>query len=371
MPRHLIAIDASGLSPKPTGSDRYTLNLVRALARVDDEHDYVVYARRFSLPDLAGLGSRFRIVEAGPWAPGGRHVWQQAGLALDLMRRRVRLLHSPNQSTPRMVPCRRVVTINDLAPLILPEEYEPARRSVLQQAVQRADAVLAPSDSLANEIVDLLGADEARIHVTYGGVDTTFRAMDPEQCANLVQDRYGLHAGYLLSVGAGMPSKNRATAFHTLRRLLDQGRDTHLAIIGDDGSLAQEATISDLGLRDQITYCGYVAQQDLPALYNSAAVLLHPALHDGLGLSVLEAMASGAPVVVTDRSTPPELTGDAGLVVDPTDVEANAAAVARVLDDSALATRMRFDGLKRASEFSWEACAERTVAVYRLVLGED
>jgi hypothetical protein len=91
MPRHLIAIDASSVSPTPTGSDRYTLSLIRGLSRVDQDHDYVIYARRFSLPDLTGLGDSFRIVEAGPWAPGGRHVWQQAGLALDLMRRRVQI----------------------------------------------------------------------------------------------------------------------------------------------------------------------------------------------------------------------------------------------------------------------------------------
>jgi glycosyltransferase involved in cell wall biosynthesis len=371
MPRHLIAIDASGVSPTPTGADRYTLSLIRALARVDEEHDYVIYARRFSLPDLQGLGDRFRIVEAGPWAPGGRHVWQQAGLALDLMRRRVGLLHSPNQSSPRMARCRRVVTLYDLASFVMPEEHDAGRRNALLQTVARADAIIAPSDSLANDVLEFLAADEARVHVTHGGVDATFRAMDPEASGGLVQKQYGLMPGYLLSVGGGQPAKNREGVFQVLRRLLDHGRDAHLAIIGDEGSLAQEAVISDLGLKDHVSYCGYVDQKDLPVLYNAASVLLHPALHDGFGLSVLEAMACGAPVIVTDRSTPPELADDAGLVVDPSDIDACADAVVRVLDDPTLATRMRFDGLKRAAEFSWEACAERTVEVYRRVLGED
>ncbi len=371
MPRHLIAIDASGLSPQPSGPDRYTLSLIRALSRVDAEHDYVVYACDFSLPELAGLGEHFRLVEAGPWAPGGRRVWQQAGLALDLMRRRASLLHSPNQTTPRLVPSKRIVTIYDLGPFILPEEHDAASRQAIQASVKRADAVLVPSQSVADRLIEETGVDPSHVTVTHPGVDPSFRAMDPEHCAALAMDSYGLRPGYILSLGPGHPQKNRGAIFLTLRRLLDDGFNVHVAVIGDDGSPAQQAMVTDFGLENHVSFCGFVPQQDLPALYNAASILLHPAMHDGLGLSVLEAMACSAPLVVTDRSSPPELAGEACITVDPFDIDGMVAAVAHILDDPSLATRMRFDGLKRAADFSWEACAERTVEVYKAVLGES
>jgi alpha-1,3-rhamnosyl/mannosyltransferase len=263
-----------------------------------------------------------------------------------------------------------VVTLYDLAPLVMPGSYDFERHQVLAAGASRAAAILVPSQAVATELMNLLHVDGSRTHVTYAGVDTAFRRLNPEQSAGLVQQRYGLDPGYLLSVGADHPAKNRSGIFLTLRRLLDEGRDVKLAIAGDDGSPSQDQLMDGLDLGDRVTFCGFVPQEDLPALYNSACALLHPALHDGLGLSVLEAMACSAPVIVSNRGTPAELAGEAGIVVDPDDVEAMAASVALILDDSSHTTRLRFDGLKRAADFSWEACAESTLAVYRRVLGE-
>jgi glycosyltransferase involved in cell wall biosynthesis len=367
MATDLIAIDASGASRTPVGADRYALSLIKALPRVDEQHDYLIYARGYNLEELrTSLSDRFRLVETGPWPPGGRRLWLELGLPLDLKRRRVRLLHSPSLSLPALAGCAQLATITDLGPVLLPDLYSRDRRKAIETTVNRADALLVPSQSLAEEVGVLAGPDKP-IHVTPAGVDATFRPMEPEMCMDLVHERYGLPPGYLLSVGQ-TPAKNRGAILRAVRRLRDEGRDVQLALVGEEVSREDRQVVAELNLEAHVYFCGYVPQADLPLIYNAAALLLQPSLHDGLGLTILEAMACSTPLVTADRSTPPELAGQSALIVDPHDVEAIAAAAAQILDDPNLVSRLRFDGLKRAAEFSWEACAERTAAVYSEVL---
>jgi glycosyltransferase involved in cell wall biosynthesis len=154
--------------------------------------------------------------------------------------------------------------------------------------------------------------------------------------------------------------------------LVSSGRDLELAVVGGGGwrTETETAAIEGLGLTRRIHYTGYVEQEDLPALYSAAAAFLFPSLHEGFGLAALEALACGVPVVTSNTSSLPEVVGDAALTVDPEDIHALAAATARILDEPALAARLRAEGPRRAAQFTWEACAEKTVAVYREVLGE-
>jgi glycosyltransferase involved in cell wall biosynthesis len=376
--RPLIAIDATSVPARPAGAGRYALSLVKALARVDSDHDYVVYARSHSLPALAGLRGTMRVVDVGPLSRGRRYFWEQTAHPRDLRRRRVALLHSPHHTMPyAFVPCPRIVTIHDVTFFLIPERYPPTRRFFFQYAtrlsVRLASAVIVPSQSAKK---DLWGAiHQARrppTYVTYEGVDDSFRPLDRDQCQKLASERHRLPPGYLLSVGTREPGKNRTTLLQALQRLVRDGRDLHLAIVGGSGWLheEEEAEIDELGLRGHVHFTGYVPDEHLPALYNAAKVFVFPSLHEGFGLPVLEAMASGTPVVTSNRSSLPEVAGDAALLVDPTNADEIAGTVARILDEPALASGLRKQGLARAASFTWDDCARATVDVYRRVLGE-
>jgi glycosyltransferase involved in cell wall biosynthesis len=128
--------------------------------------------------------------------------------------------------------------------------------------------------------------------------------------------------------------------------------------------------VAQLGLQEQVTFTGYVPDEDLPALYNAAELFVFPSLYEGFGLPVLEAMACGAPVVTSNTSSLPEVAGDAAILVDPYDVNAIAQAMRQVLEDPALAEALRQKGLERAKLFTWEKTARQTIAVYEKVLGE-
>jgi glycosyltransferase involved in cell wall biosynthesis len=374
--RKTIAIDATAVPPQPAGAGRYTLSLIQALSRVDEAHDYVIYARRHSLSELDGLGPRFQVVDVGPLSRARRYLWEQTSLPADLRRRRVALLHSPHHTTPwAYAPCPRVVTVHDVTFFLLPERYPFARRLFFQYAtmlsVRRAKAILVPSQSAADDLRVFLHPPQSRVHVTHEGVDACFRPLDAETCARLVQERYGLPLGYVLSLGTREPGKNRTTLLRAFKRLVDAGRDLHLAVVGGQGWQSDdEAEVASLALRDRVHFTGYVPQADLPALYNAASVFVFPSLHEGFGLPALEALACGTPVVTSNRSALPEVAGNAALLVDPLDADAIATAIERILDDPGLAAQLRRAGLERAAAFTWDACAEATLAVYRQVLGE-
>jgi len=358
---------------RPTGGSLYALNLARTLPKIDPAHDYVIYAKSHSLPFLQDISAT--VVDVGPLPRLRRYVWEQLELPQDLKQRGVVLLHSPHYTLPLRASCKRVVTVHDLTFFLLPQRFRATRRIPYQLATRAgtylADRVIVPSRSTANDLRRVLGTPASKIAVTPEGAAPEFRPIAQDEAAKVAAG-YGLRPGYLLSLGTQEPNKNRGAIIRALSLLGTARRDLQLAVVGGGGwrTETETAAIEGLGLTRQIHYTGYVEQEDLPALYSAASVFLFPSLHEGFGLAALEAMACGVPVVTSNRSSLPEVVGDAALLVDPEDNQALAAAIANILDDPALAARLREEGPKRAAQFTWEACAVKTVAVYREVLGE-
>jgi glycosyltransferase involved in cell wall biosynthesis len=276
---------------------------------------------------------------------------------------------------PLLTPCPRVVTVHDLTFFLMPERFTAARRLPYQLATRAAamlaKRVIVPSQSTSSDLQRILKTPPGRISVTPEGVSPDFHPVAPEGAAAVAQ-RYALPPSYLLSLGTREPNKNRGAIIQALHRLVGAGRDLHLAVVGGGGwrTETERDEIARLGLAGRIHYTGYVPQQDLAALYSAASVFLFPSLHEGFGLAALEALACGTPVVTSNTSSLPEVVGDAALLVDPRDAGALAAAIVAVLDDPGEAHRLRQAGPSRAARFTWEACAEATVQVYREVLGE-
>ncbi len=377
MSRPLIAYDATSVPPQPAGAGAYTLNLLRALVRLDTEHDYVVYGRSHVLPLLGQMPANVTVSDVGALSRARRLFWEQVSLPLDLRQRKAALLHSPHHTTPLLYcPCPRVLTVHDVTFFIVPERYPLSRRLYFQVltllAARRSARVLVPSASVKDDARIFLRLPPERADVTAEGVDLSFRPADAAAVA-AVREKYGLPAGYLLSLGTREPGKNRTALFHAMRRLLDEGRDVHLAVAGQAGWKTDEeqAALDTVGLRGLVRFTGYVAQEDLPALYSGARVFVFPSLYEGFGLPVLEAMACGVPVVTSNVSAMPEVAGDAALLVDPHDDGAIADAVGRLLDDESLTAKLARAGVERASAFTWDECARKTLAAYSAVLGEQ
>jgi glycosyltransferase involved in cell wall biosynthesis len=193
-----------------------------------------------------------------------------------------------------------------------------------------------------------------------------FRPVEAAE-AGPVLEKYGVERPYILYVGALESRKNLPRLLEAYARLRKWSARWKLVIVGARKwkfTPIFEA-VQRLGLEPHVHFTDYVADEDLPALYRGAELFAFPSLYEGFGLPVLEAMACGTPVVTSNRSSLPEVAGDAALLVDPLDVEAIAGAMQRVLADEALAAGLREIGLARAAQFTWERTARETVAVYK------
>jgi glycosyltransferase involved in cell wall biosynthesis len=243
--------------------------------------------------------------------------------------------------------------------------------------VQRADLVLADSQSTKDDLAELLGVASDKIEVVYPGVEERFRPIEDKATLEEVRKRYNLPPRFILGLGTLQPRKNFTRlieAFADLRSF-DVAQDMfaicdlRLVIVGGKGWLYEEifATVERLGLEEKVVFPGFVADEDLPALYNLADLFVFPSLYEGFGLPPLEAMACGTPVVTSTASSLLEVVGEAGLTLEATDVEGLAEAIQRVLVDNALQEGMIAKGLEQAGKFAWEKAAAKLLNLYEAI----
>jgi glycosyltransferase involved in cell wall biosynthesis len=358
---------------RAAGIHRYIVALLRALA-----HEPSVQVTAF-VPDLGAralLPAAVQLRRAS-WRvarPLGRLAWEQLVLPVALARARVDVCHGPAHAMPAACPCPAVVTVHDLSFFRTPRAFPRAQgfylRAATRLSVRRAAALIAVSAFTARELVALLGAPAARVHVVPNGVDPMFRPVTPDE-VDRVRARLALPAHFLLTVGTLQPRKNLGTLLAGYAALSAASPATpDLVIAGGSGwgGVAPEAEAARLGIGDRVHVLGYVDDADLPALYRGADVLAYPSRYEGFGLPALEAMACGTPVAVADAASLPEVTGDAAIHVDPDDPSAWAVALGALLADDARRGALVEAGLARAARYTWSRAARETAGVYAHVL---
>src|SRR5437667_150006 len=268
-----------------------------------------------------------------------------------------------------------VGTIPDVAPLIWPEHYlrlSYARAGHAWQyaLARRADGVIAVSEATKRDVVERLRVPEDRVTVVTEAVDESFVPPSREEGRRVSQQRFGVPDRYVLYVGQFDPRKNVRGLLRAFAQAADRDRDLRLVIAGDLGKLSailRDALTDRRVPRDRVILTGFVDDATLAALYAGAECLIHAALLEGFGLTALESLAAGTPVVGYAGGAVAEVVGDAGLLVGSGDESALANALARFLDDDGLRWSLRGRGRARASAFSWDRAADETLSVYRKV----
>ncbi len=352
-----IAIDVQSTVGKPTGIGQYTAKLLAALRHVAPEHEYVEIAW--------GKDPVMRLYN--------RILWQQGLAPRRAQVAQPELLHIPGFDAPWWKPCPVVLTCHDLIGMLFPQNLPPAARFYwsrwLPFSVRFADAIIADSLATRRDIVRLLAIDEQRIYVVPLGVDQRFRPQNDAEVAR-IQERYHLPPKFVLFVGTLEPRKGIDTLIEAFAAVRQSQPALDLVIAGKRGWYWRQLLqrIAALGLEANVHVLDYVPEADLVALYSAATVFALPSRYEGFGLPVLEAMASGAPVITTHSSSLPEVTGDAGLLVPPDDVGALAAAIIAVVDQPNLQVALRERGIERARQFTWERTARATLRIYEQVL---
>jgi len=373
-----IGIDYTAAVQQSAGIGRYTRHLVRALAAIDRENEYVLFAAvGRGRPVDEDWPSNFRVRSVPLSDRTMAILWHRlrAPLPVEAFIGKVDLFYSPDFVLPP-TRARAILTVHDLSFIRVPECADPNLRAYLNRAVprsvHRADLVLADSQNTKRDLVELLGVDPQRIEVVYPGVGKRFRPIEDRALLEGVRRRYDLPARFILGLGTLEPRKNfprLIEAFASLRG--ERSASLHLVIAGRKGWLYKGifAAVERLGLGERVAFPGFIADEDLPALYNLAELFVFPSLYEGFGLPPLEAMACGVPVVASNASSLPEVVGEAALTVDPLDVEGLAEAMRRLLDDDTLRARMIERGLERARTFTWQGAARKLLSTFKRSVG--
>jgi glycosyltransferase involved in cell wall biosynthesis len=266
---------------------------------------------------------------------------------------------------------RVVVTVHDLGFLHVPEAFPRALRVALRvlvpQSLARASHVITASEFSRQDIAKRYGVDSDRITAIPLAAQTSLRPLPVDDSVKVLS-RYGLQPGFVFALGRLNRRKNLGRLIRACLLLRTSGNaDLQLVIAGkpDFGAEEMLGQTRQPSHTSMVRWVGLLPEEDLPAFYSAAAAFVYPSLFEGFGLPILEAMACGTPVIASTRASIPELVGDAGLLVDPEDVQALAAAMARVLLDRALADELARRSLVRSRQYSWEETARRTLAVYR------
>ncbi|HET8569267.1 MAG TPA: glycosyltransferase family 1 protein [Candidatus Limnocylindria bacterium] len=280
--------------------------------------------------------------------------------------------HSTQLSLPARSRTGTVVTVHDLAPLRWPEHYQRtpwarAGHAWQYHLVTKADAIVAPSRATEADLVERLRIPRSRIRVIPEAVDADFDPPSREDARRLVRERYGIER-YALYVGQFDPRKNTAGLLAAFQRAAERDGALRLVIVGDLGKLARflhDALATSRVDRGRVVLTGHVDEPTLAALYAGAEVLLHAALLEGFGLTPLESLAAGTPVVGYRAGAVVEVVGDAGVLVSEDEPDALGDALVAVLGDPSRLDALRAHAKPRAASFSWDRAARDTLDVYR------
>lgn len=380
-----IGIDARAiLNPEksaPSGVAHYVWHLIKNILEIDSENQYVLFfdfkVRDKDVKKFAKSNVKikfFPFSDYKKYMPGAYS--EILGLAT-YSREKLDLLHitSPLYRVPATYRGKVVTTFYDFAPYRVPELFPKLSTAKLKTlysfAAMKSDRIIAVSESTKKDEMFFLGSKEDKISVIHNGIDSRFF----EPCAvdrETVKSDYKIKDKYILFLGTLEPRKNLVRvieAFAKFKNNFEGKFNYQLVVAGKRGWLADEyyQLVKDLGLDDDVIFTGYVGGDELKPLYTHAEFFVMPSLYEGFGQTVVEAMACGAPCLVSRVASIPEVAGEAAFYVDPHDTEGIGKAMAELAGNKELRENLSAKGKEQAKKFSWERCARETLEVYKNV----
>lgn len=381
-----IAIDARTILNPEKGDDigigHYTYQLLRHLFDSDIKNRYTVFFDYRVRQKDVGKFSRPNVrVRYYPFSDYKRYLpvaYNEILGQASLTREHFDVLHStsPLSRTPLLYRGKCVTTFHNMGVFRYPECYAALERSkdqaLWRYMAKKSDAIVAVSESLRDDLVSLLGVDDAKIHIIRGGLDKRF-FLNPEISLDQVKQKFGICKPYILFLGTLSPINNVTRLLESFARFK---RRWHLAektpfsyqliIAGKRGWMGEEyvKVASNLEIQKEIIFTGYISGEEASALFRGCEFFIMPSLYEGFGTTVLEAMAAGAPVIASNLSSLPEVAGDAALFVNPTDIAAIADSLWMLAHDENARNELRIKGRSHAEKFGWDKAAQETLQLY-------
>jgi glycosyltransferase involved in cell wall biosynthesis len=362
-----FSVDAHAIGRHLTGNEVYVRNLLGGFAALDQSSEFIAYLSAHERDAAAGVPARFmqRRVSSNSLVRLGFDLSRQ------LRRDRPDLLHV-QYTAPLACPVPVVVTVHDVSFLKYPEYFPWMRTTQLRVTVERtvrsAAKVITVSEFSRRAIAKAYGLDEAKIEAVPNGVSSAFHPISHELAISKVKARFKIPAPFILTVGDLQPRKNQIGLIHAFESLIKSHPQLthHLAIVGQKTWYADHVmkAAKASAVADRIHFTEFVTDNELLQLYNACELFVFPSFYEGFGLPILEAMACGRAVACSNSSAMPEVANAAALLFDPESTEQMTRAIRDIVLDAELRGRMERLGQHRASLFTWERTARKTLGIY-------
>lgn len=375
-----IGLDATYLSVYGKGVSRYQYNLIKSLSRLDKKNCYYVFLNKENiLPDLPEQ-ENFHYVRI--YIPK-RIIWDQFQVPMAAVKYKLDIYHSLIDTLPVIGKVKFVLGVFEIPDYRIELAHQSGHNSLyarlsqgynklfFRSSLKKANVIITSSNSTKKDLMQRYNVGEGKIWVLYHAPDEQFCAANDEKDLLNTRKKYNAEAGYILHISSLDPRDNTPVVIRAYHKALCESKVSQKLIIGGDvGSERRglEKLITELNLKDSVIFTGRLSEKELVALYHAADLFIEPSLYEGFGFQVVEAMACGIPVITSNVTALPEVVGDAGILVSPSDIEGLASALVRVLTDSGLRESMRQKSLERAKFFSWDRVAKETLAIYNELL---
>jgi len=359
------------LDEKKTGVGNHISKLVENLPTSGTKSNYTLIHHDMSLIAPFDKNTFATLIVNTPKIPLGSVIRKILLLPRKINKQNFDVVHDTYQLGPLFIKgntCSKVVTVYDITPILYPA-LNPIvnirHRILLPRVLYSVDKIITISECTKKDIVKFYKIPEDKIKVIPLAPDPIYQPLSRDIIAPILS-KYGVCAPYILYVGSLEPRKNIQTLIQGFANIKKRGLNHKLIIVGNKKWEYSKLIriVAESGLHNDVIFTGYLPDEDLPALYNGADLFVYPSLYEGFGLPPLEAMACGTPVITSSTSSLPEVVGNAGIMVDPQDLDQLSDAIYHVLTDENLRLSLIEKGLERSKQFSWERTATETCKVY-------
>ncbi|NAS32699.1 glycosyltransferase [Flavobacteriaceae bacterium R38] len=381
-----IGIEAQRLfRPHKHGMDRVALELIRNLQLIDQENEYFIFVKPDEDNDVITNSHNFNIVEI----PGSPYpVWEQLKLPKFVQKYNCDILHCTSNTAPLKLRVPLITTLHDIIfkeSSIIKQLTSSAswyqkignlyRRLIVEKVIKSSSRLITVSNFEKKNITNFFKVKDENLKAIHNGVTDRFTNNISDQQKAEIKKKYGLPEQFLLHIGNTDPRKNTQRVIEAFHLYANKNPDGSKLVLIGINQTKLHSILSELNLlnelENKIVLTGYVADEDLPVIFNMAQIFLFPSLREGFGIPIIEAMACGTPVITSKTSSMPEVAGDAALLVDPYKTEDIYNGITKITSDTHLKNELINKGLEHYKLFSWKNTAHDVLALYKQLYNEQ